>query len=528
MLDRSRSVPELLRATAAAMPRKAAVVDDRGVMTYVDLDRAVDRLAVTLGRRGVVKGDRVAYLFWNQRELLITHFAVLRIGATVVPLNSRLTADELAYQLSAAKCCAFLFDASLETLALESMTQSGLSMFGIVAGPKRSGMGLLAFDDAIGDDGTPASFEAVDGEDECGIWFTSGTTGRPKGAIVRHRSSVAAGVMSAIALSLTSAVRSLAVAPMFHRGAMDNIAVAIVATGGTQYLFSKLTPRRTLDLLEQHQITLAFIVPTVAWQILKEPGIERIDLSRLNQWVSASAPLPVATQCELEERLGLRDRIVSWYGITEMVFVSTCDPKMLAAKRSSVGLPAPANRIAIFDDRRGRLGAGEIGEVIISGPTAFSSYLGDDKAAREATIELDGALWYRSGDLGSLDEDGYLTIKDRKKDMIITGGENVYASEVEAALVGHPHVREGAIVGVPDEQWGEVVVAVIVHEQSAQFDQAEIMKCFAALANYKRPKRIICLEALPRNSLGKIQKEALRAAVCASLQLQHGDRQAGH
>ncbi|WP_426440611.1 class I adenylate-forming enzyme family protein [Bradyrhizobium genosp. P] len=512
MLDRNRSISDVLRSTASAMPDQVAIVDEGGTMSYAEFDLAADRLATALSRSGIRAGDRVAYLFWNQRELLISYFAIVRLGATVVSLNCRQAAQELSYQLAAAECSAMILDSGLMTLADEAILDSGKELLRIVVGAPPSA-DWLSFDDAVRSGADVAQFETVDADAEGGIWFTSGTTGRPKGAVVRHRSAVSAAVLTALALSLTSDVRSLAVAPMFHRGAMENIALGVILVGGTQYLFKKLTPQRTLQLLERHRITMAFIVPTVGWQLLQEPSVESADLSHLTHWVSASAPLSVSLQRSLEERLRLRGKIVSWYGITETVFVSTCHPRLLGERPGSVGLPAPLTQVAVYDDARGMLPANEIGEIIVSGPTSFSYYLNNEKATQEALVEIEGTTWYRSGDLGMFDDDGYLTIKDRKKDMIISGGENIYSSEVETVLLSHPTVREGAIIGLPDDKWGEIVVAVVVEHEHISFDQDGVIKAFAQLASYKRPKRFLVLDALPRSSIGKVERENLRVIV---------------
>jgi fatty-acyl-CoA synthase len=257
----------------------------------------------------------------------------------------------------------------------------------------------------------------------------------------------------------------------------------------------------------------------MAWQLLRELSAETKALPHLVNWISASAPLPPILAEQIVERFTLPNGIINAYGITEMLSVSTCPPSMLSKKPGSAGLPAPMTRVAIYDESRGVLPNGEVGEILISGPTAFSRYLDNEQATREAIINLNGREWYRSGDVGVIDEDGYLAIKDRKKDMIISGGENVYCAEVELALIEHPSVRDVAVVGVPDEKWGEIVVAAIVKSADAIDDVDEIAKSCSSLATYKRPREIVCLEALPRNGLGKVRKDLVRAMVRERLEL---------
>jgi len=512
VLDRAISVSDVLRATACATPQRSAVVDEAGSLTYREFDETVDRLAAGLQRLGVGAGDRVAYLLWNQRELLLSYFSIARLGALTVSLNFRLTAEELAYQLSAAKCKALIVDEELAGLASQAIATSTLSIRLIVCG---SGVGpdQLRFDDLLSGTADMSSFPIVSADADSGIWFTSGTTGRPKGAVVKHRSALAAAMLGAWAIRISEPIRVLGVAPLFHRGAMENVALPVVMCGGTQFLFKKLNAAQTLEYLEKLEINTAFIVPTMAWQLLRELTAETKPLPHLANWLSASAPLPPVLAEQITKRFELPNGVINTYGITEMLFVSTCPPSMLSRKPGSDGLPAPGTQIAIYDDKRGVLPRGEIGEILISGPTAFSRYLDNEQATRDAIIDLNGQEWYRSGDVGVLDEDGYLAIKDRKKDMIISGGENVYCAEVELALIDHPSIREVAVIGIPDEKWGEIVVAAIVKATDAAVDPDDIVRSCASLASYKRPREVVCLDALPRNSFGKVRKDLVREMV---------------
>lgn len=519
MLDRAISVSDILRTTARAMPQRTAIVDEAGSLSYSEFDTTVDRLAAGLRRNGITAGDRVAYLLWNQREILISYFAIARLGALTVSLNFRLTPEELSYQLGTAECKAIIVDKDLAELASKAISISKLSILQIVAGAEAR-PGQLTFSDALrGDAEDNLQFPTVSAEADSGIWFTSGTTGRPKGAVVKHRSAVASATLSAIVSRFPEELRSLAVAPLFHRGAMENFALAIVMCGGTNFLFKRLSPAQTLEYLNKYKIHLAFIVPTMAWQLVHEPSAENKTLPYLTHWMSASAPLPPVLVERIQEKFKLPNGVINAYGITEMLFVSNCPPAMLAKKPGTAGLPVPNTQIIIHDEARGILPTGEVGEILISGPTAFSHYLNNEKATRDAIINLDGIDWYRSGDVGVIDADGYLAIKDRKKDMIISGGENVYCAEVELALIEHPLVHEVAVVGVPDEKWGEIVVAVIVKATDALVDLDEIAKSCSSLASYKRPREVICLEALPRNSFGKVRKDLVRAMVRERLDL---------
>ncbi|WP_051334790.1 class I adenylate-forming enzyme family protein [Bradyrhizobium sp. Ai1a-2] len=517
MLNRAISVSDVLRITSRATPKSIAIFDEQGSLSYSEFDKIVDRLATRLWSLGVAKGDKVAYLLWNQRELLQSYFAIGRIAALTVPLNFRLSVEEMSYQLATAQCKVIIVDEDLTDLATQAINLAGSSILQIVVGSEVKA-DQIAFSDAIGDDVRDiAAFPVVKGEDDSGIWFTSGTTGRPKGAVVKHRSAVATATFSAMSYGFTSEVRALAVAPLFHRGPMENIALAVVLCGGTNFLFRKLSAAQTLACLDKYKINTAFIVPTMAWQLLSDPGSKERAFPYLTNWISASAPLPAALGEQICEAFKLPNGVTNAYGITEMLFVSKCPPAMLSKKPGTVGLPAPGAQIIIYDQTRGVLPAGEVGEILVSGPTAFSHYLNNDEATQAAIIDIDGSLWYRSGDVGVIDSDGYLAIKDRLKDMIISGGENIYCAEVELALSEHPAVREVSVVGVPDEKWGEIVVAAVVASSGCNMDLGELSKSCGNLAGYKRPREVVCLDELPKNSFGKVRKDALRKIVLEKL-----------
>ena len=519
MLDRGISISDVLHSTARSKPQRTAIVDELGSISYAEFDANVDRFARWLRRNGIAEGDRVAYLLWNQRELLLSYFAVTRLGALTVSLNFRLTAEELAYQLELAECKMVVADEALADLASKAVSLSKRSIVQIVVGAQAPSGSVLFADVLKNDSKDVAPLPVISADADSGIWFTSGTTGRPKGAVVKHRSAVAAAVQSTIMQRFPDGGRSLAVAPIFHRGPMETLTLAFVVCGGTNFLFKKLDAATTLAYLKEYKINAAFIVPTMAWQLVNEASAESRDLPDLDLWLSASAPLPPVLAERIQEKFELPNGVLNAYGITEMLIVSACPPEMLAKKPGTVGLPVSGTQVVIYDEQRGVLPNGEIGEILVSGPAAFSRYLNNEQATRDAILNLDGQDWYRSGDVGVLDEDGYLAIKDRKKDMIISGGENVYCAEVEQVLSESPLIREVAVVGMPDEKWGEIVVAAVVVGVNDGINLDAIAKGCASLASYKRPREIVIVEQLPRNSFGKVVKEKLRSIVREKLEM---------
>ena len=513
MFSGSLSIGHALRATAAALPDKTAIIDDDGTLSYRELDRAVDAFAAFLIEIGVNPGDRIAYLFWNQREILIAYNAIARIGAVLVSLNTRLTPAELAYQLDQADVLGVIYDHSFTETMRATFTLWREPNFSVVAGGIAGG--AHAFDAVLQEARKLADGHTnIDASASSGIWFTSGTTGKPKGAEVRHASAIGAAYASALALGIGRDSRFLAAAPMFHRGAMEDMHLAVTLTGGTHVMMRQFDPERTLVLIEEHAITHAFIVPTMSWLILQNENRAKYDLRSMRHWISASAPFPPRLAESLRDDLDIDgDAIENCYGITEMLLLTACSGPELKLKPGSVGRPVPSVRVAIHDDKNGLLPPGEVGEIVAAGPPQFLGYIGNEQASRDAFLEMDGLLWYRSGDLGYCDEDGYFFIVDRKKDMIITGGENVYSVEVEDAISGHEDVFEVAVIGMPSEKWGEVVTAAVVAKPGRELGEKAVLQTCAHLADYKRPKSIRFLDVLPRNSFGKIQKPALRASL---------------
>lgn len=511
MLDDASTLSDALRATATASPNKIAIVDEQGELTYGDFDNQVDAFASFLGALGVGRGDAVAYLFWNQRELLIAYHGITRIDAVSVSLNYRLTGAELAYQLELSKARVIAYDESFIDVVDEALRLCPHPIRRIQAGRSVPPDATFTFSRALQETVSHSLLEhqRPTAHSVSGIWFTSGTEGRPKGAAVRHRSALAAAIASSIVIGIQRDCRCLAVAPLFHRGAAENIALAVTMVGGTHYLQSRFSPSATLAALKACDITLAFIVPTMARMLIQELQGEHCELPALDNWVSASAPMPPALETQIRQRFK-PGGIVSFYGITEMVCVSARRTTTDGAYDGSVGYPAPNVQVMIYDDMRGPLPCGEIGEIFIRGPVAFSYYVGNPEATARATARIDGVEWYRSGDIGMLDGEGCLSILDRRKDMILSGGENIYSAEVENAILLHPGVAEVAVVGRPEEKWGEIVVAFVVARDSEDLSLESIRMACQGLASYKHPKELFVVESLPRNSFGKVQKAILK------------------
>ena len=511
MFDGSATISDALRATASGCAGKVAIVDAQGTLTYGEFDHQVDALGTFLHKLGVRAGESVAYLFWNQRELLLSYHAITRIGAVVVSLNYRLSAAELAHQIGASKARAIVYDESLLQVVDEALELTAQEVLRIQVGGAAASPRTLSFAQALSEPVDRALLDSVEvsADHVSGIWFTSGTEGRPKGAVVRHRSALAAAYACVAAIGIDRDARCLSVAPLFHRGPADAIALAVTLVGGTHYLQPRFSPAEALDAFTRYEITMAFIVPTMARMLVAEVNGEPRELPHLKHWLSASAPLPPALEADVR-RAFKRKGVINCYGITEMLLIAVHRTSEQSAYDGCTGHAVPTIQIRIHDEVRGLLPLGETGEILARGPMGFSHYLDNPAATAAAKIHIDGADWYRTGDVGRLDASGLLTILDRRKDMILSGGENIYSAEVEAAVALDPCVAEVAVVGREDEAWGESVVAFVVARSSEQPTLASVKAACRGLASYKHPKEVIVVAALPKSSFGKVLKHELK------------------
>jgi acyl-CoA synthetase (AMP-forming)/AMP-acid ligase II len=515
------TIDSVVRRGALTFPSKTAIVDRDQVLTYGDLDALVDALAVALLELGVRKGHRVGSLFFNEWQSFVTYFAVVRLGAVVVPINHRLVATEMAYQLAQAGCRVLLYTADLHP-TVEQLRGTVAVEHWIAAGSSDPSAGDLRLEDLLARyRGQACELPwSVGRDDPAGIWYTSGTTGYPKGTVTTHESAIWAALGITLCVPMSERHRLLCVAPTFHRSAMDAVHLAGFLHGTTHFLLRHFDPSAMLGMIQEHRLTHGFIVPAMTFAVLSHPERGNYDLTSMEVWLSASAALPEEHRARLEAETTLPPgTIFNAYGITESLINTSLWPYDAAARPGSVGRPVPGVFLRVVDADRRVLPAGVVGEIAVAAPSIASTYLDKPEAWAEVTFEENGRRWYLSGDLGRLDDDGYLYIVDRAKDMIITGGENVYSAEVERVLIAHPDVLEVAVVGIPDEQWGERVTAAVVLAQGSTTTREDIVEfCGDRLAGYKRPRRIHFMDALPRNTFGKVQKHRVRELLVSPTQ----------
>lgn len=505
---RNQGIGSWTARRARKTPGRPALVHEGRVLGYARLHERCVRLAHALRGAGVGRGDRVAFLGPNHPAFLETLFAAGQLGAVFVPLNSRLMVPELLHQLadSGSRVLVHAGRSADEVAELARRADIG-ALFAVAGGPGRD------YEDAIA--AAPASTSAavidepVGHGDPCLIMYTSGTTGRAKGAVLTHGNIVWNSVNVLVDTDLTGGEVALVSAPLFHTAALNMSALPTLLKGGTVLLESSFDPARTLSLIERHGVTCLFGVPAMFDAMAAAPGWETADLSSLRTLLCGGAPVPARTARAYLER-GLA--FVQGYGMTETSpGVLVLDRADSLDRAGSAGVPHFFTDVRIRDAAGRDTAPGEKGEIVVSGPNVTPGYWNRPEESRAAFTE-DG--WFRSGDVALVDGDGYVHLVDRLKDMIISGGENIYPAEVEDALLSHPDVAECAVFGVPDPKWGEVGRAVAVLRPGATVTAAELLAHLdGRLARYKIPRTLVLRgTALPRNAAGKLLKEALRAA----------------
>jgi acyl-CoA synthetase (AMP-forming)/AMP-acid ligase II len=499
-------LPDQLRLMASAYPDKVAYrnLGDDSSITFLRWEQESNRLARGLHERGIGKGDLVAiYLAAEQiLDFIVAYSAVHKLGAVAVPMNNRLSPPEARAILEHAEAKAIIAGgAYAEAIAPIIGARAGLAVVALVG---RSGLeGFAAVEEVKSADA--GEFQLPIGEDDLAdVMYTSGTTGRPKGVAVRHGNIA----LLPNGLPAWQGTAWLTATPVFTFAGLGFIYNPMKA-GMTVLYLPKFDAGRWLEIVERERPVIAFVVPAMAQLLIHHPGFESADLSSLARLILGSAPLAPDTLVRLQARLP-GAAVLNSYGMTEGGHATfTMDPKGSRNRPGAVGRPRPPTEVLIVDEEGAPCPLGEVGEVTTRNPDGHREYYKDP----EATARMWEGGWLHTGDLGYLDADGYLFIVGRKKEMIVRGGMNVYADDVEAVLHAHPAVLEAAVVGVPHEVLGEDIAAYIVIRPGATLSSDEL-RHFAGerLADYKVPRQVHYLPELPRNAGGKVLKAQLAAA----------------
>jgi acyl-CoA synthetase (AMP-forming)/AMP-acid ligase II len=496
----------VLEHHASRTPDKPLAVFGDDVITYAGMVDRAAAVAAGLQDRGIGAGDVVGLLSYNSIDFLTTIFAVNHLGAVAMPINWRLAAAEVHFILEHSQARALVCDAELVELANDATGRLAADLVrvcvsaGAVVGWER--FAELASTSAR------AARTPVAGDDLHRLMYTSGTTGRPKGVMITHANLAWKNYAHITELGFTADDVGLACGPLYHVGALDLITTTMIAVGATTVVHRAFDAAQVVDDIERAGITCMWTAPAMVRAILDVPGVEERDLSSVRLIIAGGEKMPIP----FIERLR-RTFPSAWfadaYGLTETVSGDTfLDRESTVAKLGSCGRPCQYLELDIWDEHGASLPPGQPGEVVLRGPKVFKGYWRDP----DATTKAFAGGWFHTGDIGVRDDDGYLYIVDRLKDMILSGGENIAGSEVERVLYEHGSVVEAAVVGRPDERWGEVPVAYVVLRPDAAATAEELIEhCRGQLAKFKVPKDVHFIDALPRNPSGKILKRELRA-----------------
>jgi fatty-acyl-CoA synthase len=506
---RSQQLGDILRRSAARLPNKTALVFREQTDSFMELDTAVNRAANAFAERDVGKGDRVALFSRNNRAFVVLRFALARLGAVTTPINYMLTAADVSYILDHSGARMIIAEDALCTVADAALSENGQNMprFAITHAGTEIPAGWTPVSRLLEHPHAGEVWTDVGADDPIQMMYTSGTESRPKGALLtssalhaQYASCIIDGEMSEDAVSLHCM-------PLFHCAQLDCFLSPDIYLGVTSILHDKADPGEMLAAIEAHGVTKLFCPPTIWIALLRHPDFDRCDLSTLTAGYYGASIMPTAVIEELTRRLP-QMRLFNFYGQTEMAPVATIlKPEDQLRKLGSAGRPALNVETRVVDADDNPVPVGEIGEIVHRSPHLITHYDKDP----DKTAEAFRNGWFHSGDLGRFDEEGYLYVVDRKKDMIKTGGENVASREVEEAIFRHEGVAEVAVFGVPHPKWIETVVAVVVPKAGKAVTGEDVAAhCRDVLAPFKVPSHVEIAEQMPKNASGKILKRDLR------------------
>jgi fatty-acyl-CoA synthase len=511
---------DTLRKACQFFPRKEAIICGKRRWTYQEFFARLSRFSDYLKGIGIEKGDRVAILHPNCHCFLEVYYAIALRGAAAVPLNYRLSAGEIAVIMNDAGVKALIadprFSQTVAQIRAELPTVEKIIWTGDTESALQDGGQDLRYEEIVAGVSAPVSAVDVSEADIAQIYYTSGTTGRPKGVMLTHKNVTVHALGTIAELQLTDRDVWLHAAPLFHLA--DAWATwAITWVGGTHVLVSDFDPPAVLGAMEKEKVTLTNLIPTMLNMLVNYAGVKDYDYRHLRVLLSGGAPIAPEVVRRIVETF--QCDYIQTYGMTETspyLTLSLLKAHLLQRSReeqmrfkSKTGREFIAVELKVVTDegREIRRDEKEVGEIIVRGDTVTPGYW----QLPEETARAIKNGWLYTGDMAVMDEEGYVTIVDRRKDMIVTGGENVYSTEVENALYLHPTVLECAVVGVPDDKWGEAVQAIVVLKPAAETTEEELISfCKARIARYKAPKFIVFIDALPKTGSGKIEKKVLR------------------
>lgn len=505
MMELIESLVDAQRASARQFGNLPALHFMGRTVTHAQIDAASDRVAAGLAFHGITAGDRVGLYCINSDTFAIAYFGILKASATVVPINLLLNPKEVAYILNNAGAKAVIYFEAFADSVKSIRSELRDLRFAVCVGASNP-LGDLPFSDMLACSKPAPAISIRPSDDLAAILYTSGTTGKPKGAMLTHRNlaSNVASIREALKLEPGKDVMLCAL-PMFHAFAATVCMIFPLTNGCALAALPKFDPQLVADAVAAHKVTVMPLVPSMFNMLLRLPESEVPKFATLHYAISGGAAMPVELMRQFEAKFG--KLVYEGDGPTECSPVTCVNPIGGIRKPASVGLPVPRVQMKIVDDHGNEVPRGTIGEIVVRGPNVMKGYWNHPEETAAAFF----GEWFRTGDLGTEDEDGYFYIVDRKKDMIIVNGMNVYPRVVEEILYQHPAVREAAVIGEPDELHGEIPVAfVAVKEGASATPEALRQFCREYLGRHEVPRKVILIPQLPKNAAGKILKRELR------------------
>lgn len=497
-----------LARNARRTPDKTAIYFNENVYTYERFNREVNKLANGLIKKGVEKGEKIALVMKNSDKFMIVFYAIMKAGAVAVPVNFRLTREEVRYILDDSDASVVFFDEEYAPMINQATEGNPKILFQVSSGHNTEKEQMSMQEIMTENDSEPPVI--IDEWDDAEILYTSGTTGLPKGALFDHHRILHVAFSTSIMMKIGPEDNLLHVAPLFHSAQLNLFVVTGTYLGSTQVIHEEFNPVQVLKTIDGNKISLLFAVPTMYNFLLQVPDKEKFDLSSVKRCGYGAAPMPVAL---LEKSMAMfkSDQFFNMCGLTEAgpggVLLRPEDHK---TKMGAGGQAMLNTEVRVVTEAGDDVLPGQVGEFIIRSEMVMKEYYTKPAETNKALRDE----WLYTGDLATMDEDGFVTLVDRKKDMIISGGENIYSTEVEQVLYKHPKLLESAVIGLPDETWGEKVLAIVVPNKGETLDHEEIkVFCREYLAKYKVPVEIIEEKEIPRNASGKVLKYRIREAL---------------
>jgi len=518
-LGRGLLLGEVAARNARKFPDKEALIYGDVRLTYKEFNARINRLAHAFLDLGIKKGSKVAVMSFNCNQFLEIYFALGKIGGVTVPLNFRLHGEELVYIVNHSDAQAFVVHEPLLPM-VEPMRKDFKNIKDYISISREPIEGMLHYESWIPKYPDDEPLVLVNDDDPLFIMYTAGTTGRPKGAVLTHKNEVTMWMLVSMFATSEPGVgdltqyRCFVPPPVFHLAGFGIAQLAFFG-GATVILSTEVfNPTDIMQIIEKERVSAILLIPAMATFLLQLPDLDKYDTSSLRVWVSGAAILPTATRKQIVQHFP-NVRIFDVFGQTEMSPV-VCGLRHSESegRETSVGKPLSFVEVRVVDDNDNDVPLGEVGEAIYQGPNVMLEYYKNP----EATAEAMRGGWFHSTDMVRMDEEGYIYIVDRKKDMIISGGENIYPAEIEDVLYGHPKVLECAVIGVYDEEWGEAVKACVVCKPGETMTEEEVAEyCKDHLGSYKKPKSVDFMDTLPRNAAGKVLKRVLKEQYGKSL-----------